>query len=59
MFVSYEEVSKSYRVYDIDAQQVVICRDATFDESSLGDLSVNISDKANLDFDALEISDDD
>ena len=62
VFVVYEEVSKAYRVYDIDAQRVVISRDVTFDESSLGDLSVNIFDdleEANLDFDAVEISDDD
>ena len=62
VFVGYEEVSKAYRVYDIDAQRVVISRDVTFDESSLGDLSANIFDdleEANLDFDALEISDDD
>ena len=62
VFVGYEEVSKAYRVYDIDAQRVVISRDVTFDESSLGDLSVNIFDdleEANLDFDAVEISDDD
>ena len=39
VFVGYEEVSKAYRVYDIDAQRVVISRDVTFDESSLGDLS--------------------
>ena len=41
---------------------MVISRDVTFDESSLGDLSVNIFDdleEANLDFDAVEISDDD
>ena len=40
----------------------MISRDVTFDESSLGDLSVNIFDdleEGNLDFDALEISDDD
>ena len=52
MFVGYEEVSKAYRVYDIDAQRVVISRDVTFDESSLGDLSFNIFDdleEANLD----------
>ena len=62
VFVGYEEVSKAYRVYDIDAQRVVISRDVTFDESSLGDLSVNIFDdleEANLDFNALELSDDD
>ena len=61
VFVGYEEVSKAYRVYDIDAQWVVISRDVMFDESSLGDLLVQIFDdveEANLDFDALEISDD-
>ena len=61
VFAGYEEVSKAYRVYDIDAQRVVISRDVTFDESTLGDLSVQFFDdleEANLDFDALEISDD-
>ena len=62
VFVGYEEVSKAYRVYDIDALRVVISRDVTFGKTSLGDLSANIFDdleEANLDFDALEISDDD
>uniref|UniRef100_A0AAV1TBG1 Polyprotein n=1 Tax=Peronospora matthiolae TaxID=2874970 RepID=A0AAV1TBG1_9STRA len=35
MFMGYEEVSKAYRVYDIEADQVVISRDITFDESTL------------------------
>ena len=51
-----------YRVDDIDTQQIVISRDIAFDESSLGDLSVNIFEdleEENLDFDALTISDDD
>uniref|UniRef100_A0AAV1UX06 Integrase catalytic domain-containing protein n=1 Tax=Peronospora matthiolae TaxID=2874970 RepID=A0AAV1UX06_9STRA len=32
IFVGYEEVSKAYRVYDIEAGQVVISRDVNFDE---------------------------
>ncbi|KAG3207571.1 hypothetical protein PC129_g21391 [Phytophthora cactorum] len=35
LFLGYEEVSKAYRLYDIEAGQVVISRDVTFDESSL------------------------
>ncbi|KAE8957832.1 hypothetical protein PF011_g31004 [Phytophthora fragariae] len=34
IFMGYEERSKAYRVYDIEAGQVVISRDVTFDESS-------------------------
>uniref|UniRef100_A0AAV1V102 Retroviral polymerase SH3-like domain-containing protein n=1 Tax=Peronospora matthiolae TaxID=2874970 RepID=A0AAV1V102_9STRA len=36
LFMGYEEVVKAYRVYDIEADQVVISRDVTFDESTLG-----------------------
>uniref|UniRef100_A0AAV1VFH3 Retroviral polymerase SH3-like domain-containing protein n=1 Tax=Peronospora matthiolae TaxID=2874970 RepID=A0AAV1VFH3_9STRA len=36
IFVGYEEVSKSYRVYDIKAGKVVISRDVNFDESTFG-----------------------
>uniref|UniRef100_A0AAV1TFT7 Retroviral polymerase SH3-like domain-containing protein n=1 Tax=Peronospora matthiolae TaxID=2874970 RepID=A0AAV1TFT7_9STRA len=35
-FMGYEEVVKAYRVYDIEADQVVISRDVTFDESTFG-----------------------
>ena len=36
IFVGYEEVSKAYRVFDIEAGQVIITRDVTFDESTFG-----------------------
>ncbi|KAG2956997.1 hypothetical protein PC118_g24222 [Phytophthora cactorum] len=32
LFLGYEEVSKAYRLYDIEAGQVVISRDVNFDE---------------------------
>ncbi|KAE8962877.1 hypothetical protein PR001_g29558 [Phytophthora rubi] len=37
IFMGYEERSKACRVYDIEAGQVVISRDVTFDESSFGE----------------------
>ena len=40
IFLGYEETSKAYRVYDIEAGQVVITRDVNFDESAFG-LSVD------------------
>ncbi|KAG3044650.1 hypothetical protein PC122_g24790 [Phytophthora cactorum] len=60
LFMGYEEVSKAYRVYDIEAGQVVISRDVTFDESSFGVSTTSSSDDdddASLDFASLEISD--
>ena len=36
IFLGYEEVSKAYRVYDIEAGQVVVSRDVNFDESTFG-----------------------
>ena len=36
IFMGYEEVSKAYRVYDIEAKKVVISRDVNFDESAFG-----------------------
>ncbi|CEG39828.1 FOG: Transposon-encoded proteins with TYA, reverse transcriptase, integrase domains in various combinations [Plasmopara halstedii] len=62
VFVGYDELPKAYRVYDIQAQQVVISRDVLFDESCSGDLEVDTLDDvdaANLDFGLLEIEDDD
>ncbi|KAG3023006.1 hypothetical protein PC121_g24825 [Phytophthora cactorum] len=44
LFLGYEEVSKAYRLYDIEAGQVVISRDVNFDESTFG-LSPTISDE--------------
>ena len=34
LFSGYEGLSKAYRVYDIEAEQVVISRDVNFDEYS-------------------------
>ncbi|KAG2876788.1 hypothetical protein PC115_g23527 [Phytophthora cactorum] len=44
LFLGYEEVSKAYRLYAIEAGQVVISRDVNFDESTFG-LSPPISDE--------------
>ncbi|KAG2922339.1 hypothetical protein PC117_g16009 [Phytophthora cactorum] len=44
LFLGYEEVSKAYRLYDIEAGQVVISHDVNFDESTFG-LSPPISDE--------------
>ncbi|KAG3018255.1 hypothetical protein PC119_g10731 [Phytophthora cactorum] len=60
LFLGYDEVSKAYQVYDIEAGQVVISRDVTFDESSFGVSTTSSSDDdddASLDFASLEISD--
>uniref|UniRef100_H3GVG6 Uncharacterized protein n=1 Tax=Phytophthora ramorum TaxID=164328 RepID=H3GVG6_PHYRM len=62
LFLGYEEVSKAYRLYDIEAGQVVVSRDVNFDESAFG-LSTHISDEdvddAALDLDALDLDDND
>ncbi|KAG4238981.1 hypothetical protein PC116_g12984 [Phytophthora cactorum] len=54
LFLGYEEVSKAYRLYDIEAGQGVISRDVNFDESTFG-LSPTISDEDvdDLDFESL------
>uniref|UniRef100_A0AAV1UY55 Retroviral polymerase SH3-like domain-containing protein n=1 Tax=Peronospora matthiolae TaxID=2874970 RepID=A0AAV1UY55_9STRA len=60
LFMWYEEVSKAYRVYDIEADQVVISRDVTFDESTLGfspRLPQEIVDDTALDIESMSISD--
>uniref|UniRef100_A0AAV1T0M0 Retroviral polymerase SH3-like domain-containing protein n=1 Tax=Peronospora matthiolae TaxID=2874970 RepID=A0AAV1T0M0_9STRA len=60
MFMGYEEASKAYRVYDIEADQVVISRDITFDESTLGfspRLPQEIVDDTALDIESMNISD--
>ena len=51
-------MSKAYRVYDIEAGQVVISRDVNFDESAFG-LSPPTTDEVadDLDFDSLELDD--
>ena len=58
--MGYEEVSKAYRVYDIEADQVVISRDVTFDESTFGfspTLPQEIVDDTALDIKSMDISD--
>ena len=58
--MGYEEVSKAYRIYDIEAGQVVISRDVTFDESTFGfspTLPQEIVDDTALEFDSINISD--
>ena len=60
LFMGYEEVSKAYRVYDIEADQVMISRDVTFDESTfvfLQTLPQEIVDDTALEFDSINISD--
>uniref|UniRef100_H3H942 Integrase catalytic domain-containing protein n=1 Tax=Phytophthora ramorum TaxID=164328 RepID=H3H942_PHYRM len=62
LFLGYEEVSKAYRLYDIEAGQVVVSRDVNFDEAAFG-LSTHTSDEdvddAALDLDALDLDDND
>uniref|UniRef100_A0AAV1TQS9 Reverse transcriptase Ty1/copia-type domain-containing protein n=1 Tax=Peronospora matthiolae TaxID=2874970 RepID=A0AAV1TQS9_9STRA len=58
IFVVYEEVSKAYRVYDIEAGQVVISRDVNFDESTFGlQLPITDEDVDDLDFELLDLDD--
>uniref|UniRef100_A0AAV1T6J6 Reverse transcriptase Ty1/copia-type domain-containing protein n=1 Tax=Peronospora matthiolae TaxID=2874970 RepID=A0AAV1T6J6_9STRA len=58
IFLGYEEASKAYRVYDIEAGQVFISRDVNFDESAFG-LSppTTAEDADDLDFDSLDLDD--
>uniref|UniRef100_A0AAV1VJV4 Polyprotein n=1 Tax=Peronospora matthiolae TaxID=2874970 RepID=A0AAV1VJV4_9STRA len=58
LFLGYEEVSKAYRVYDIEAGQVMISRDVNFDESAFG-MSMLISDDDvdGLDFESIDLDD--
>uniref|UniRef100_A0AAV1VCZ5 Integrase catalytic domain-containing protein n=1 Tax=Peronospora matthiolae TaxID=2874970 RepID=A0AAV1VCZ5_9STRA len=62
MFMGYEEASKAYRVYDIEAGQVVISRDIIFDESTFDfsmDRPSDDDEDAELDLDLLAINEDD
>uniref|UniRef100_A0AAV1TF98 Retroviral polymerase SH3-like domain-containing protein n=1 Tax=Peronospora matthiolae TaxID=2874970 RepID=A0AAV1TF98_9STRA len=62
VFMGYEEASKDYRVYDIEAGQVVISRDITFDESAFDfsmDRSSDDDEDAELELNLLAIKDDD
>ncbi|KAG6608742.1 Integrase catalytic core protein [Phytophthora cinnamomi] len=61
IFMGYEERSKAYRVYDIEAGQVVISRDVTFDESSFDDSKAADGEEVNRltdVFDDMQVSDD-
>ncbi|GMG18284.1 unnamed protein product [Phytophthora fragariaefolia] len=61
IFLGYEERSKAYRVYDIEAGQVVISRDVTFDESSFnGSKGIDDEDVDGVTdyFDDMQVSDD-
>ena len=59
LFVGYEEVSKAYRIYDIEADRVIISRDVTFNESKFASsptLPQEIMNDTALDFDSMSIS---
>ena len=61
-FMGYEEVSKAYRVFDIEAGQVVVTRDVNFDEAAFRpsmESSGEEVDDTMLNLDLLEINDDD
>ena len=61
LFVGYEEVLKAYRIYDIEADRVVISRDVSFNESAFTfspTLPQESVDDTALDFDSMSISDD-
>ena len=58
--MGYEEVSKAYRNYDIEADRVMISRDVTLNESELAfspTLSQESVDDTALDFGSMSISD--
>ena len=60
MFLGYEEVSRAYHVYDINARQVVISRNVNFDESVLGTgPAFTYEDVEDLDLESLDLADDD
>ena len=60
VFLGYEEVSKVYRVCDIEARQVIISRNVNFDESTFGCLPLlTYEDINDLDLEALDLDDDD
>ena len=60
VFLGYEEVFKAYRVYDIEAKQVVISRDVNFDESTFGFVpSLAYKDVEDLDLEPLNLADND
>ena len=58
--MEYEEISKANRVYNIEADEVVIYRDLTFDKLTFGLLSTlpqDVIDDAGLNFDSMSIND--
>uniref|UniRef100_A0AAV1VET7 Reverse transcriptase Ty1/copia-type domain-containing protein n=1 Tax=Peronospora matthiolae TaxID=2874970 RepID=A0AAV1VET7_9STRA len=56
--MGYEEVSKAYRVFDIEAGQVVISRDVNLDGSTFGlQLPITDEDVDDLDFELLDLDD--
>ena len=58
IFLGYEEMSKTYRVYDIETGQVVISRAVNFDESTFGLLSLTANEVVeNLDYTSLRLTD--
>ena len=60
LFMEYEDLSKAYCVFGIDAGQVVISRDVTFDESTFGyslALPQEFAEDFALCFDAMDIND--
>ena len=60
IFLGYEKVSKAYRVFNVEAGQVVISRDVNFDESVLGTgPALTYEDVEDLDLESLVLADDD
>ena len=60
LIMGYEEASKAYRVYDIEADQVMISRDVIFDESAFRfspALPQAVVEDTALDFGDLDIND--
>ena len=60
LFMEYEEISKANRVYNIEADEVVIYRDLTFDKLTFGllpTLPQDVIDDAGLNFDSMSIND--
>ena len=58
--MEYEEISKANRVYNIEADEVVIYRDLTFDKLTFGllpTLPQDVIDDAGLNFDSMSIND--